>query len=253
MPVAHLLLTLSKAMTDARCQLASDVYACLAGDRLVFLDLPTNSYLCLSAENTQVALRLLSPPDVDRPNQSRVRLDSQGKASVVTQALLDRRLLTRASTAERTTNLYSSPMSAGREIALSQPTSYGMQIVYWRAFLASAVSASTKLHFWSMRKTVQSIRKRKERAGDRMKRSEAELSTLVTAFNQLRPFYPRAYLCLYDSLALLEFLSRRGFYPLWTFGVKSDPFGAHCWVQWGGLILNDSVARVNQYTPIMTI
>jgi hypothetical protein len=104
-----------------------------------------------------------------------------------------------------------------------------------------------------MLKTVQSIRQRKGRANDRIKLNETELSMLVAVFTQLRPFYPRAYLCLYDSLALLEFLSRHHYYPLWTFGVKSDPFGAHCWVQWRDLVLNDAVARVRQYTPIMTV
>jgi hypothetical protein len=35
--------------------------------------------------------------------------------------------------------------------------------------------------------------------------------------------------------------------------VKASPFGAHCWLQEGDLILNDSVERVGAYTPIMIV
>ena len=253
MPVTHLLLMRAEAVTEARCQLSCDVYACLAGDRLVFLDLPTNRYLCLSAENTPVALHLLSFASAEPRGQCEIRPDSREKASLVTQALLDRGLLTRASATGNARERYCPTIPVDREMARGRPFSRGMPIAYWRAFMAGALSASAKLHLWSLRKTVRNIRQRKERASERMKQDEAELVTLVTAFRQLRPFYPRPYLCLYDSLALLEFLSRWRFFPLWTFGVKSDPFGAHCWVQWGGVILNDSVERVRRYTPIMIV
>jgi hypothetical protein len=36
-------------------------------------------------------------------------------------------------------------------------------------------------------------------------------------------------------------------------GVKQGPFGAHCWVQHGSEILNDSVEEVLRYRPILVI
>jgi hypothetical protein len=69
----------------------------------------------------------------------------------------------------------------------------------------------------------------------------------------LRPLYPRDYLCLFDSLALIEFLAQHGLYPTWVFGVTSDPFMAHCWVQEGDTLLNDTVAHVGQFVPLMTV
>jgi len=79
------------------------------------------------------------------------------------------------------------------------------------------------------------------------------LRYLVAAFNALRLWYPRAYMCLFDSLALLEFLAWEDIYPRWAFGVTADPFLAHCWLQEGSTVLNDSLSRVCGYTPIMSV
>ncbi|MEX2488012.1 MAG: lasso peptide biosynthesis B2 protein [Pseudomonadales bacterium] len=253
MLVAHLFLTYFKVMPNRASQLAKEVFACLAGDRLVFLDLPTNKYLCLNAENSRIALQISSLPGIAQPSQPMTGMDSQSKGLLIMQALMNRRLITRAPGAEGIAGLCRPPRAAGREINLSQFAPARARLSHWRAFLIGAASASAKLRCWSMLKIVQSIRQRKGRANNRVKLNETELAMTVAVFNRLRPFYPRAYLCLYDSLALLEFLSRQGCYPLWVFGVKSDPFGAHCWVQWHDLVLNDAAARVHRYTPIMIV
>ena len=76
---------------------------------------------------------------------------------------------------------------------------------------------------------------------------------LTKAFLHHRPLFPWDYRCLFDSLALIRFLSRFRLYPDWVFGVQDDPFSAHCWVQAGPLVLNDDLERVRSYTSIMTI
>jgi hypothetical protein len=75
----------------------------------------------------------------------------------------------------------------------------------------------------------------------------------TAAFHALRQYYPREYLCLFDSLALVEFLARYDVFPHWVFAVKMEPFGAHCWVQDGSVVLNDTVEYVREFTPIMVI
>lgn len=75
----------------------------------------------------------------------------------------------------------------------------------------------------------------------------------VKIFGALRPWYPRDYLCLFDSLALLEFLARRDVFPDWVFGVQVQPFAAHCWVQEDGILLNETYEYASQFTPIMSI
>lgn len=77
--------------------------------------------------------------------------------------------------------------------------------------------------------------------------------TLVSHFLAVRPWYPRDYLCLFDSLALMLFLLQEGIRARLIFGVREDPFAAHCWVQYGSLVLNDYFDRTRLYTPIMAI
>ena len=75
---------------------------------------------------------------------------------------------------------------------------------------------------------------------------------LIAAFKDFRPLYPRSYLCLFDSLALVEFLAINRVFPRVVFGVIADPFQAHCWLQEGNMVLNDDLERVARYKPILS-
>jgi hypothetical protein len=122
-----------------------------------------------------------------------------------------------------------------------------------RNFFSAALLASMRLRWSSIECTVRRVERRKCAA----KRSVVDRCPLVAehtaVFHALRRYYPREYLCLFDSLALVEFLARYGVFPQWVFGVKLEPFGAHCWVQDGSTILNDTVEYVRKFTPIMVI
>jgi hypothetical protein len=126
--------------------------------------------------------------------------------------------------------------------------------VYHRAtFFHGSLKASAKLRWYSMHRTVRSIENRKRRRTSPDQSSWDSLSELVHIFSRLRPYYPRRYLCLYDSLALIEFLAKYHHFPQWVFGVQTEPFNAHCWVESYGHVLNDDVENVRYYTPIMTV
>ena len=68
------------------------------------------------------------------------------------------------------------------------------------------------------------------------------------AARRLVPYAPN---CLTDSLALVRWLGRSG--ALLVFGVKLEPFAAHCWVQFGNLLLNDRADTVTQFRPVRVI
>jgi hypothetical protein len=87
----------------------------------------------------------------------------------------------------------------------------------------------------------------------RSKVGQERLREMVETFGRLRPYYPRAYLCLFDSLALVNFLAPYGAFPQWVYGVRLNPFAAHCWVQDSGVVLNDVVENVREYTPLMVV
>jgi hypothetical protein len=59
--------------------------------------------------------------------------------------------------------------------------------------------------------------------------------------------------CLYDSLALLRFLSYYGVFPTCVIGVQTGPFGAHCWVQYQAVVFNDAPEYVRRFTPILAV
>lgn len=72
-------------------------------------------------------------------------------------------------------------------------------------------------------------------------------------FRRARLYAPVAMRCLIDSIAMTRFLRRRGLPAHIVFGVAVNPFSAHCWVQAGDLVLNDSVGNVNAHTVIRIV
>jgi hypothetical protein len=78
----------------------------------------------------------------------------------------------------------------------------------------------------------------------------AAIAEEVARFELMRPWYPRARVCLFDSLALMNFLLARGLAPTLVLGVRARPFSAHCWLESGAVCLNDAAEACDAYTPI---
>ena len=83
--------------------------------------------------------------------------------------------------------------------------------------------------------------------------SSAETAALASRFQTARALVPIARSCLQDSIALGTWLARRGACPTIVFGVKLDPFAAHCWVQTDAAILNDAPDTVSPFAPVLVI
>ncbi|HVM23271.1 MAG TPA: lasso peptide biosynthesis B2 protein [Sphingomicrobium sp.] len=81
---------------------------------------------------------------------------------------------------------------------------------------------------------------------------DAEVVRQAARFIAARRLVPGAPNCLADSLALVQWLGRpQG--VLLIFGVKLDPFGAHCWAQLGDLLLSDRTDTVAQFRPVRVV
>jgi Transglutaminase-like superfamily len=77
---------------------------------------------------------------------------------------------------------------------------------------------------------------------------------LVASFLRLRIWFYTAYRhCLFDSLVLSVFLTRRMVPCTLVIGVSTKPFVAHSWVQIGECVLNDTVEYVQSFTPILAV
>lgn len=96
---------------------------------------------------------------------------------------------------------------------------------------------------------IKSLAAGKKRMGDNFNSVE----DVAFAFDNTRRLVPLPSVCLPDSLALLAFLSRRDIRADLVIGVKSRPFGAHCWVQRGDFILNCPLDDATMFTPILVV
>lgn len=84
--------------------------------------------------------------------------------------------------------------------------------------------------------------------------AEDEVRRLAARFHALTPFFfDTQDACRFRSFCLIRFLSLHGIPSDWVFGVRTSPFGAHCWVEWQGIVLNDHADTVGEYVPIMTV
>lgn len=83
--------------------------------------------------------------------------------------------------------------------------------------------------------------------------SEARVLNLAAAFRHARMYVPVDTCCLLDSIAMARFLAKRGVRTDLVFGVTADPFSAHCWVQYGTIVLNDALGHALAHTPIRVI
>ncbi len=81
--------------------------------------------------------------------------------------------------------------------------------------------------------------------------ADDRLMATVDAFHRWIPYAPLPGKCLVRSFVLKRFLSRSGLGVDWVFGVATWPFRAHCWLQAGDVVLDDTVEHVAGYTPIL--
>jgi hypothetical protein len=76
---------------------------------------------------------------------------------------------------------------------------------------------------------------------------------LGAVFQRAAVWLPISRKCLVRSFVLLRFLQRSGVRARWVLGVRTWPFSAHCWVQHGGVVLDDAAERLVVYEPIVAV
>jgi hypothetical protein len=100
-------------------------------------------------------------------------------------------------------------------------------------------------------KRLASLLARSSRSGKTASESAHRRNRLIGRFLAVRPFVPVTPNCLHDSLALRRFLERRQIAPDLVIGAKLHPFAAHCWLQQGTIVLNDSLASACGFMPVL--
>ncbi len=235
------------------------MFVCLQGEHVVFLDVRKDRYFALEAQKTAGLGAIVPGWPVNFSGDSAgaaspLNADEVAQSPVVALLLENGLLSEDVRSGKDATPLAVEPASQ----ELSAESYEGLSAAGVPAvlrFIASATIAALALRFFRMERVVRRVARRSE-----LKRSNAvafdapRAHQLVAAFASLRPFFFTAKdACLFEALALSEFLARYGIYPNWVFGVRARPFAAHCWLQQGGVVFNDTVEHVTQYAPIMSV
>ena len=240
------------ASSSQRMRLASHVRACHSDAQVILLDMRRNKYLGVSGATSNA----LADQVEGWPRHSGRTDASATFASVtaLTQRLAAQGILTN-------TPWEPLPDSKIEEATSSLDfehagTDSGVGVRRLGLFVRSAAVAA----LWMRCRTLHSIAKAVAARRERLQDSVADCGSLeamragTAAYERLRPFaFTAQDRCLHDSLALIGFLASEGVFPRWVIGVKTRPFGAHSWVQHGGIVLNDQHENVRRYSPILVV
>ena len=95
---------------------------------------------------------------------------------------------------------------------------------------------------------IRALKEHKNRSS--LRRSDASLimRRVATAFDRASLMLGCTDRCLPRSFALAHRLADLGVQVDLVFGVTTDPFSAHCWVQHDGVVLNDHLDPVRNFT-----
>lgn len=232
-----------------------DVYACRTDDGAVLLDLTTGKYFGLGLETTAaIAPRIQGW--IDRKSDGAdedCQLDEIESAGILNSLMNDLGLLTDSLELGKPVipPLLSPTESVPfRGNLLPWPRISGRHIM---AFCCAYLQALFELRCVPIACTVRRVQARKSHCEGAAASMTGTLE-LVRIFRVLRPFlFTAKNHCLFDSLALIEFLARFGGFPTWVIGVRTRPFGAHSWVVHGNLILNELLEETEGFSPILAV
>lgn len=212
--------------------LAPGVYATAIDDDVVVLSVAADAYFCLPGAAVELTLA---------PDRCRIAIHSEDLATLLSGA----GLVVTSSTRDRRTAFPAPPSSSALRPHYDPPQ--------WRD-LATILRTTVDVARHYRGKSFAAILQTASR--DRLatpKDGTKDLCELVDEFQRWIPYAPVSGKCLLRSFALRRFLRRHGHDAAWIFGVRIWPFHAHCWLQSGGVVLDDHPDRLRAYTPILAV
>lgn len=211
--------------------LPAHVHAVRIDEDLVFLDERADAYLCLVGAAHVLALG--ADGGVSATDEEAV------------QALIEEGLLAEDPGPARS----GPPPKARIDLDLETgPASRAQVVALSRACLTSA-------HDLRRCSFAGLLARARARRG-RLNASDVDPEAVVTAskaFRRMRPWAPIGGACLQRSYLMLAYLHNLGLDADWVIGVRTWPFMAHCWLQAGGVSLEEDAERLVAYSPILAV
>lgn len=210
--------------------LGADVHAVVIDRDVVFLSIVADRYDCLPDAAAELVL--------DRSSR---RMTA---APEMAEALLSAGLLAPEGAAEPAKPIPAMPCRSdlpriarrmrGRDLGDLVASSLDIAVAYRGRSLAQIIAAA---------------RRSRPAGGD----ASIDRAEIVARYHAWVPYAPVSGKCLLRSFMLLRALHRAGHTADWVFGVATWPFRAHCWLQMGDVVLDDTVERVRAYEPILAV
>lgn len=237
--------------------LPDHVYFCGRGDAIIFLDVRNDEYTMVNGIQAR-AVRSLAAHAAERSlidgsgSLSFVHFVSEELSDAAGELLAGGLLTTECKNGRpvipSAIELPSEPLVDDEVVGAVRV----LPLHVCRFFLACG-TAALRLRLQSIESIVRSVQGRKV-ARKLVDPTDLDRARLLAAiFHKLRDLFPAKYLCLFDSLALIEFLAYYKLFPDWIFAVQFEPWAAHCWVQEGPIIFNEDVEEAADYVPVMAV
>jgi hypothetical protein len=233
--------------------LSKDCFVCRMGCYWIILSSNRDRYLCVAhAELASIGDQLYGWPKQSDSMPRPPPIDADTRKLV--ESLIINGIITSDPAIGKPFADSDCPAPENRIEAFESTVSAHIPLFWVLRFFLACAKADWQLRTKAFSRTLARIERRRRSAdSSSVIGNVPHVSTLIAAFQTLRPLYPRSYLCLFDSLALLEFLAGYRFLPRVVFGVAADPFQAHCWLQDGSTVINDELERVGRYKPILSM
>ncbi len=241
--------------------LARHVYPCVTDDHVVLLDLHRDKYVGVGREQMAfLGARVKGWPLLEAaqgdalPASRTVRSSNTGADAVLAKMLATGMLTTDPALGKEARPVEMPQVDAALvadELETQPEVTVTHVVRFFRAW--AAVALEMKLRPIEAVLTRMSARKARRQAKT-FPLDLAAARSAVGAFIRLRPLVFGAQdACLFDSITLVRYLSYYGIFPACVIGVQTGPFAAHCWVQDGAVLFNDSPEWVRRYTPILVV
>lgn len=217
--------------------LQSGVSFCFVGNRLIFLDLNGDRYICLPAAAEQSFQKLCDGEPLDSDDRHRLGGVCAGILVEAEQSSLPRACMPPPPATASLLEKACSPVSVGDMLP---------------AF-AHLLRASAALRLLPLRLVMSGLAKAKTKILPTSAGSDDRAGMIAAAFQQVALIATPLDKCLPRSIAVASRCIALGVSPTLVVGVKLQPFAAHCWVQAGQRILNERIDGIREFTPILVI
>jgi hypothetical protein len=221
-----------------RLRLRPGISFCAVGDRLIFLDVQHDRYFCLSRPAEQSFQRLAHGYDLSTEDHQRV--DRLREVALLTGT--DDDCLPQACAPPP-------PVSVSLiEDSPGQTSFYELTVAF-----SHLVRVRALLRMRSLEVVLGAIVRAKGAATPQTGSIDRRIRKIATAFRRLNLVASPLDQCLPRSLAVATRCLAVDIVPTVVIGVKLQPFGAHCWIQHGDLLINERIDGVRDFTPILVI